>query len=115
MRLDAAEGVDGDDGLTPRAGPRCWRRRGEALRNVLKHSGVSDALVRVWDEPDGLTLVVRDFGVGFDPTAHRPGFGVSESIAARMAEVGGTAGVGSRVGNGTSVTLWVPVEGDEAG
>lgn len=113
MRLDAAEGVDGDDGLTPQRRAAVLAAAREALRNVLKHSGVSEALVRVWDEPDGLTLVVRDFGAGFDPAAHQPGFGLSESIAARMAEVGGHAGVGSRVGSGTSVTLWVPVEGDE--
>ena len=118
MRLDAAEGVDGGDGgdgdgLTPQRRAAVLAATREALRNVLKHSGVADALVRVWDEPDGLTVVVRDFGVGFDPAAHQPGFGLSESIAARMAEVGGTAGVGSRVGNGTSVTLWVPVDGDE--
>ena len=115
MRLDAAEGVDGDDGLTPQRRAAVLAAAREALRNVLKHSGVGEALVRVWDEPDGLTLVVRDFGVGFDPEAHRPGFGLSESVAARMAEVGGTAGVGSRVGNGTSVTLWVPVAGEEPG
>ena len=115
IRLDAAEGVDGDDGLTPARRSALLAAAREALRNVLKHSGLSEALVRVWDEPDGLTVVVRDFGAGFDPAAHRPGFGLSESIAARMAEVGGTAGVGSRVGHGTSVTLWVPVEADEAG
>jgi signal transduction histidine kinase len=113
MRLDAAEGVDGDDGLTPQRRAAMLAATREALRNVLKHSGVGDALVRVWDEPDGLTVVVRDFGAGFDPAAHQPGFGLSESIAARLTEVGGTAGVGSRVGNGTSVTLWVPVDGDE--
>ncbi|WP_370355370.1 sensor histidine kinase [Catenulispora sp. EB89] len=116
MRLDAAEGVDGpdgDDGLTPQRRAALLAAAREALRNVLKHSGVAEALVRVWDEPDGLTVVVRDFGAGFDPAAHQPGFGLSESIAARLAEVGGTAGVGSRVGNGTSVTLWVPVDGDE--
>lgn len=127
MRLDAASGVDGvdgaggvggldgDDGLTPARRAAVLAAAREALRNVLKHSGVSEALVRVWDEPDGLTVVVRDFGAGFDPAAHRAGFGLSESIAARMAEVGGTAEVGSRVGNGTSVTLWVPIEGDEVG
>lgn len=113
MRLDAAENTDGDDGLTPARRAAVLAAAREALRNVLKHSGVSEALVRVWDEPDGLTVVVRDFGVGFDPAAHRAGFGLSESIAARMAEVGGTAEVGSLVGSGTSVTLWVPVEGDE--
>lgn len=113
LRLDASDEVDGDDGLTPQRRAALLAATREALRNVLKHSGVAEALVRVWGEPDGLTVVVRDFGVGFDPRAHRPGFGLSESIAARMAEVGGTTGVGSRAGNGTSVTLWVPVEAGE--
>jgi signal transduction histidine kinase len=116
MRLDTTEGVDvadRGDGLTPQRRAAVLAAAREALRNVLKHSGVAEALVRVWDEPAGLTVVVRDFGTGFDPTAHRPGFGLSESITARMTEVGGTANIGSRPGNGTSVTLWVPVEADE--
>jgi signal transduction histidine kinase len=109
LRLDASEEVDGDDGLTPQRRAALLAATREALRNVLKHSGVAEALVRVWDGPDGLTVVVRDFGAGFDPAAHRPGFGLSESIAARLAEVGGTTGIGSRAGHGTSVTLWVPI------
>lgn len=113
LRLDVSDEVDGADGLTPQRRAALLAATREALRNVLKHSGVAEALVRIWDGPDGLTVVVRDFGAGFDPGAHRPGFGLSESIAARMAEVGGTTGVGSRVGHGTSVTLWVPVEAEE--
>ena len=69
--------MDGDDGLTPQRRAAVLAAAREALRNVLKHSGVSEALVRVWDEPDGLTLVVRDFGAGFDPAAHQPGFGLA--------------------------------------
>jgi signal transduction histidine kinase len=118
VRLDAADGVDAvaspddGDGLTPQRRAAILAAAREALRNVMKHAGVAEALVRIWDEPAGLTVVIRDFGIGFEPAAHRPGFGLSESITARMTEVGGTASVGSRPGNGTSVTLWVPVEAE---
>lgn len=111
VRLDAAD-VE-DDGLTAKRRAALVAAAREALRNVLKHSGVGEALLRVEEATpgaDGLTVTVRDFGVGFDPAAHQAGFGLSESVAARMAEVGGTAGITSQLGSGTSVTLWVPCE-----
>ncbi|GAA2040951.1 ATP-binding protein [Catenulispora yoronensis] len=117
VRLDAVDAAH--DGLTPARRTALLAATREALRNVLKHSGTAEALIRVGAadpahtaELGGLTLTVRDFGVGFDPSAHRPGFGLSESVAARMREVSGTARVGARPGHGVSVTLWVPVERD---
>ena len=53
-------------------------------------------------------MITRDHGVGFSTGARPPGFGISESINARPAEVGDTAIVESSPGNGTRVTLWVP-------
>ena len=132
VRLDAADTEH--DGLPAERRAAVLAATREALRNVLKHSGVSEALVRVAaagaadsaDEspdhppyetgptgptgPPGLSVTVRDFGVGFDPAAHRPGFGLSESVTARMAEVGGAARIHARPGRGTSVVLWVPVD-----
>jgi signal transduction histidine kinase len=112
VRFDVAEGEY--DGLLPRRRAALLAATREALRNVLKHSGVTEALIRIDDGPGGLTVAIRDFGAGFDPAAHRPGFGLSESIVARMTEVGGSAGIDSRPGHGTSVTLWAPVEPDGA-
>ncbi|GAA1982457.1 sensor histidine kinase [Catenulispora subtropica] len=113
VRLDAAEVAP--DALTAKRRARLLAATREALRNVLKHAGVADALIRVEEGAGGLTLTVRDLGVGFDPAAHQPGFGLSESITARIVEVGGTAGIVSRPGHGTSVTLWVPLEADASG
>ncbi|MFL6116355.1 MAG: sensor histidine kinase [Catenulispora sp.] len=111
VRLDIAEGEYGDPPARLRAALLAATR--EALRNILKHSGGTEALVRVGNRPGGLTVAIRDFGVGFDPAAHRPGFGLSESIAARMAEAGGRADIDARPGHGTSVTLWAPADTDE--
>jgi signal transduction histidine kinase len=80
----------------------------EALVNVAKHAGVSQAVLRAVGSGDGVELVVRDHGSGFDPTQHPPGFGLSESIIARAADSGGRATIWSAPGRGTRVTVWVP-------
>jgi len=54
-------------------------------------------------------VITRDHGAGFSAADHPAGFGISESITARLAEVGGTSLVESGLaGGGTRVTLWVP-------
>lgn len=80
----------------------------EAMRNTLKHAGTDQVVVRVDEQEGGIAVVIRDHGTGFDE-AHRPaGFGISESITARLAEAGGRARVESSPGSGTRVTLWMP-------
>lgn len=83
----------------------------EGLRNTHKHSGVAEAVVRVDLAEDGLETVVRDHGHGFDADAE-PGFGLRQSVMARLAEVGGHATVQSRPGHGTRLRLWVPLLSD---
>jgi signal transduction histidine kinase len=100
--------VDSDDALTRDRRTAVLDAAREALRNILRHAGVAEAMVRVEERVDGVVVFVRDYGAGFDEADHRPGFGLSQSIAARLAEVGGTAVVNSRPGQGTSVALWVP-------
>ncbi|MFF0146358.1 signal transduction histidine kinase [Amycolatopsis sulphurea] len=80
----------------------------EALRNTAKHSGTGQVVLRVEERDGGITVVARDQGRGFDPGGQAPGFGISQSIEARLTEVGGTGRVESAPGRGTRVTLWVP-------
>jgi signal transduction histidine kinase len=80
----------------------------EALTNVAKHAGTGRAVIRAVSRPDGVEVTVRDHGRGFNPTAERYGFGVEQSIATRMREVGGRAELWSAPGRGTRVTLWGP-------
>jgi anti-sigma regulatory factor (Ser/Thr protein kinase) len=81
----------------------------EALRNAARHAGVSRARVRAWAERDTVRVEVADEGRGFDPEcvpAHRRG--LRESVAARMARVGGSATVLASPGAGTRVLLRWP-------
>lgn len=83
----------------------------EALRNVVRHSGATHAVVLVRRDGPGARVVIRDRGHGFDPTnipAHR--HGLRSSIHERMADVHGVAQVTSSPGDGTTVSLvWRPL------
>jgi signal transduction histidine kinase len=80
----------------------------EAMRNAAKHAGTPHVVLRVEERDNGIAAVVRDHGVGFDVQQRPPGFGISQSIEARLREVGGHGTVHSRPGDGTRVTMWVP-------
>src|SRR6266498_4036330 len=80
----------------------------EALTNVAKHAGTGRAVVRAVSRPDGVEVIVRDHGRGFDLETEHHGFGVERSITSRMHEVGGRAELWSAPGRGTRVTLWGP-------
>ncbi len=98
----------------------------EALGNVVRHAGTTEAWVDVHlpgsaaapgsaapgsaaPQPDALIVTVRDRGAGFDPGRVGPDrLGISRSIVERMEDCGGTASVRSAPGHGTTVTLRVP-------
>ena len=81
----------------------------ELIANVAKHSGVRAAVVRATLGNNGLEITVRDHGIGFDGKSQPLGFGLSQSVVARIEEVGGKSEIWSAPGHGTRVTLWVPM------
>jgi signal transduction histidine kinase len=83
-----------------------------AVANALGHGG-SRAWVLVEDEPDAVTVSVRDDGPGMpagrlEQAAQEGRMGVAGSIRGRLAELGGTVDVVSTPGQGTEVELRVP-------
>ncbi|MEU6512312.1 sensor histidine kinase [Streptomyces sp. NPDC046942] len=81
----------------------------EALTNARKHAGSSPRIEVRLDYADAtLSLSVHDDGCGFDPAAVSTGYGLA-GLRARAAEVGGTATVHSAPGDGTTVTVRLPV------
>jgi signal transduction histidine kinase len=80
----------------------------EALRNVVKHASVGVAVVRAAPHEGGVQLTVRDHGAGFEVTETESGFGLRQSVTARVEEVGGSVAIWSEPGRGTRVTLWAP-------
>lgn len=84
-----------------------------ALDNVLRHAGPhAQAWVLIEDLGAEVTVTVRDNGVGVPASrlaeaAAGGRLGLASSITGRMADLGGTATLDSRPGEGTSVELTV--------
>jgi signal transduction histidine kinase len=103
---DSAVAVDGL--ISPAVGDALYGAAREALSNTLKHSGTTEAVLRLTEADGGISVIARDHGCGFDPARRRAGFGIENSIIARLADVDGHADVTSSLGGGTRVTLWAP-------
>ncbi|MEY9951090.1 sensor histidine kinase [Leifsonia sp. EB34] len=82
---------------------------GECLENVRRHSGVNEAHVTITDDETTVRAMVTDAGKGFDVASIEEGrLGFTESIVARLRDVGGNARLFSSPGSGTTVVLEVP-------
>ena len=82
----------------------------EALRNVERHSGSQSVSVDVRRAGDaGVRVIVQDDGRGLPPD-HVAGFGIRQSIEARMHEVGGAAEVRNGPDGGAVVELVWPAD-----
>ena len=77
----------------------------EAFANVRKHSGATKVVVYCEEENGAAVVTVRDDGIGACPDLLHGGFGVRESIVARMRAAGGWAFVESPVRRGVIVRL----------
>lgn len=82
----------------------------EALTNVGRHSGATEASVLLVVSEDRLRAVVEDNGVGFDPPddGARTSLGLS-GMHERARLVGGRIAIESRLGTGTTVMAEVPL------
>lgn len=81
----------------------------ECLENVRRHSGVTEAHVTITDDETTVRAMVTDAGVGFElADIDEARLGFTESVVARLREVGGNARLFSAAGAGTTVVLEVP-------
>jgi signal transduction histidine kinase len=98
--------------VSPRIEAQLYGIAREAIANVLRHSGATEASVRVAAPPGEVIIEIRDNGRGFDPNAVRPGHFGLESMRSRAAECGGRLTITSAPGLGAVVRVTVPA-GDE--
>jgi PAS domain S-box-containing protein len=80
----------------------------EALANVVKHSGATQAEIELVGSVDHVRMRIADSGRGFDPTAndYRAGLGLL-SMKERMRLVGGQFSIQNH--EGTEITVDVPL------
>ncbi|WP_435368019.1 PAS domain-containing sensor histidine kinase [Paenibacillus pasadenensis] len=79
----------------------------EALTNLGKYAGVSEAAVSLEERDGVLEAVIRDSGAGFEPKQPQRGVGLF-SMEERARAAGGTLEVRSAPGEGTVVRLMLP-------
>src|SRR5215471_594316 len=85
----------------------------EAIRNIQKHSGCSEALVELEDVAGSLRLRVSDRGAGFDPASPETAQGLGLlSMEERLRSIGGELFVQSHPGGGTCIEASIPVSQD---
>jgi len=86
----------------------------EALTNIARHAGATRAEVVLKKQPDGLVLLIRDNGRGFDPanSSSSKSLGLL-GMRERAAILGGRVDISSAPGKGTRVTAWIPLRSSE--
>lgn len=82
----------------------------EALTNALRHAQAVDVTVSTEVSGRWLKICVMDNGIGFDEAHVSRGRGL-ESLRRRARGLGGDVEIRSRPGEGTAVTLRLPLEG----
>lgn len=90
----------------------------EALTNVRRHAAARCVRVAFAVEAGRARVTVEDDGQGFDPRARDHGWGSHVGLRVmreRAKEVGGTVRVDSAPGQGTRVTVDVPMGGETRG
>lgn len=81
----------------------------EALNNVAKHSGATEAFLRVHRRAGGLSVVVEDNGAGFDFSGANQERNGLVNMAQRMSDVEGRFGVVTKPGGGCRIEFDVPL------
>ncbi|MFD2609917.1 sensor histidine kinase [Deinococcus taklimakanensis] len=107
--LTVHAGLGAEPHLTPEAQAAAYRVAQEALHNVVKHARATQVWLSVAQAGGVVTVSVRDDGRGFDPQATGRGTLGQRSMRERAVGAGGTLDVQSAPGEGTLVTLRLPV------
>lgn len=95
--------------VPPAAGVAAYRIAQEALRNVVKHAGVTQADLVLAADGGTLTLRISDAGKGFETEGDRSGDGLGLVAMRQRAEmVGGRLTITANAGGGTVVTAHFP-------
>jgi two-component system, NarL family, sensor histidine kinase LiaS len=110
--IELSFSIEGEGDLTLETRETLFRIAQEALANVARHSAASSAEVSLEHGSEGIRMVVKDDGRGFDPSASFRGVGLA-SMRERAERLGGSLIIESAPGQGTKIIVTLPVESKE--
>jgi PAS domain S-box-containing protein len=99
-------------GLDENLAAALFRILQESLNNVMQHSHANNVLIKLHRAENKLTMTVADNGVGMVPGRKRgsASFGLI-GIRERVARLGGELDICGTPGNGTALSVTIPVAG----
>jgi signal transduction histidine kinase len=107
--IDVDLTIDGDVTTLPDKHRTCvYRIIQEALTNCARHAQARTITIALTTDGRQLDVVVRDDGVGFDPSHHRTGLGL-RGIDERVKELHGTMKIARDATRGTTLTVHLPL------
>ncbi|HWR93828.1 MAG TPA: ATP-binding protein, partial [Flavobacterium sp.] len=81
----------------------------ESLQNINKYAKAKNINVEFKKDIDNITLKIVDDGIGFELNGRKKGIGL-QNITSRVNECGGVFDIFSKKGEGTAITITIPVE-----
>jgi PAS domain S-box-containing protein len=107
--------VEGDVSMLPQAQVAFYYIAQEALNNIVKHAGASEATVYLRGTPEAVALSIGDNGRGFgleQIPATSMGLRI---IKERAASIGASLAIDTALGRGTTITVtWPRAQGKDA-
>lgn len=103
--------VDESISLLPHAEDHLFRIAQEALSNTLRHSKATSMRIRLIRLENKVHMTLQDSGVGFDLEAKKQTSYGLLTMEERVNELGGQLQMISQPGEGTTIHLWVPMDG----
>lgn len=85
----------------------------EVVTNTRRHSAATEAEIAVSYRPEGVILRIMDNGCGFTPPSHLSDLALKKhygliGLQERVHNLGGTIGIDSAVGSGTTIEVFLP-------
>lgn len=114
IKTDYTSFVDDTDFLDDEKSTTLFRIFQETLTNVARHAGASQVDIELKKENDNLYLIISDDGVGIteDQKTASSSLGII-GMRERTQYLGGDMKIEGERGKGTTVTLQLPVNGDQ--
>jgi PAS domain S-box-containing protein len=102
------EMVDMNKRFSPELEKTVFRMCQELLNNAIRHGQSKQIFLQVINHDDSLVVMSEDDGNGFDPRSVLSGFGL-RNIRSRAELIGGTVEIDSAPGEGTVITIEIPL------